>query len=63
MTMTSPTHALAYAHICDLLRTAATERRAPRRQPRHLVRSAAAGTLRWLRAGQLGATTTPCTDC
>jgi hypothetical protein len=53
MTVTSPTHALAYAHICDMLRDAAAQRRAQRPQ-RHPIRSAAAGALRWLQHGQLG---------
>lgn len=59
---TSPTHALAYAHICDLMRTAAAERRVLPEQRRRLVRSAAAGALHWLRLGQLGIVN-PCTDC
>ena len=59
--ITSPTHALAYARICDLLRTAANDRRA-RSASRRPVRTAAAGTISWLRRGQLGSAT-PCTDC
>ncbi|MDT7571264.1 MAG: hypothetical protein QOE05_1438 [Actinomycetota bacterium] len=62
MTMTSPTHALACARVCDMLRTAAASRRVPPRQRRRLVRSATAGALHWLRLGQLGVVN-PCTDC
>jgi hypothetical protein len=61
MTVTSPTHALAYAHICDMLRESAAQRRL-QRAPRHLVRSAASRALRWLQHGQLGGIH-PCTDC
>ena len=60
--LTSPTHALACAHISDLLRTAAANRQIPPRQQRHWARSAAAGALHWLRLGQLGVVN-PCTDC
>ena len=62
MTMNSPTHALAYVRVADMLRTAAHDRRVPPRRRRSLVRSAAAGALRWLRLGQLGVAA-PCRDC
>jgi hypothetical protein len=62
LTMASPTHALAFGHVDDLMRTAANERRIPRRRSRRVVRTAATGALRWLRLGQLGIVN-PCTDC
>ena len=62
MTMTSPEHALAYAHICDLMRTAARDRQVARPPRRRSLRSAGAAALRWLRRGQLGVVN-PCTDC
>ena len=41
MTMTSPAHAMAYAHISDLLRTAAQQRRLDRGGRRRFSRTPA----------------------
>ena len=44
MTFTSPSHALACAYISDMLRTAANDRRVPRRRLRRAFRAAAGTT-------------------
>ena len=62
MTMTSPAHAMAYAHISELLRTAAASRRTAPRVRRRPLRSAAAAALHWYGRGQLGVVNT-CADC
>jgi hypothetical protein len=43
MTITSPDHALAYAHICDLMRTAAQHRRLMTRPRRRFAPAAGWG--------------------